>query len=171
MITSNQIISITENYVDLVSVDGTSYKVEVYVNPTNRELYQLNKQIPSHILRFSADVANKKVYVWDGMKLLHGESSYKIGIYDKYQVKSYFNYKLFMGLASISGGKAKVTRGADTLQFLLDSHKANKDINKPEFKEAKDYFTWLVSGAFNWMVPYVDPTEFFNKIKKEVLLI
>ena len=103
MITSKEIINISEEYLMRVR------DVMIYVNPTSSDYQKLYSVNSYHVIRFTADIQTKNVYVWDGLEnLMHGEAAHNIGIYNSYISNKMYNTKLFMGIAIVSGSGPSV---------------------------------------------------------------
>ena len=157
MITSKEIINISEEYLMRVR------DVMIYVNHTSSDYQKLYSVNSYHVIRFTADIQTKNVYVWDGLEnLMHGEAAHNIGIYNSYISNKMYNTKLFMGIASVSGGKAAVTHGSDNLSLMLEVIKGNP---KSAPIDQIDYLKDLVSNKWAWVNKYLDCNKFFGDIK------
>ena len=69
MITSKQILNLSESYVGTKNIRNND--IVVYVNPTLSDYAKLNRTNPA--IRFIIDSKNKKVYAWNGYLATHGD--------------------------------------------------------------------------------------------------
>lgn len=142
MITSKQIINISEQYLDTKKVRG--FDVLVYKNPT----YDDYKQLKAHTLRFTADTKKKNVFVWKSELAIHSDI-FPVLVQNSEVTWDSLDYCL-EGFAEVSGGTAKMT-GWD---FVARPEKLDKEQIKYLDNIFQFNWSWLdryLSGASSYI--------------------
>jgi hypothetical protein len=107
VITSRQIIKLSEEYVKTVKIYSNSFPV--FENPSAKEIADACKQ--SKIMwgisgiRFFADNNSKKVYIWDSYFGVHKDVARHLGLDDRYITR---DPTLFFGIANVTNGRAVI---------------------------------------------------------------
>ena len=105
MITSKQIINLTEKYLKGKQYYGNF--VDILENPSSREVIDLfGKKVPEFLkdIRFIADAETKKVYVWNSELATHNMVQGDIG-YPNVNDRP----NIILGTGKVSGGKPTIT--------------------------------------------------------------
>lgn len=158
MITSKQITNVSERFLTRHTSGWSS--VDIFENPDSSDIKELYKaDVNSHQVRFLADKANKKVYVWNINSALHGEVARVTGLINLFN--KIVPVGLFSGDGYIRGGKITM-QNSDSLDLMLRVVKADK---RKEMVNERDYLNDLLSSDWNWLSRYVDFSSFTNRIK------
>lgn len=166
MITSNQIIKLSEEW--LMSAKGTYSPdlVNIYVNPTSSDYLELRKE-KVQFLRFIADNRNKKIYVANAIHILHDDMVRNIGGFTGLKT-DYTNFSLWLlaGNASLSGNTSDMTR-SDMIQHLWQfSSDTNNSIS--ERKKVRDILNKILATDWSWCDRYVKVTNWLSQFKKRL---
>lgn len=144
MITSNQIIKLSEEYFNTKKVHG--FDVPVYRNPTSDEVKSL--KVMNVGVRFIADSKSRKVYIWDASKSIHNEIfSFLVSL----GVESWNNLDYCVnGLASVSN--------SGTLNFIVwDFADRPGDMNI----DIVNYFKKISSQDWQWLDRHIPGASVF----------
>jgi hypothetical protein len=165
MITSNQIITLSEEWVKSVITPGDE-KCDVYENPGStdiKELYQLG----NNLIRYVADAKSQRVYVWSAMLALHDTVRVSLGLGhsgpNAYKDTPY----VIEGFGQISGSKivtvfrkheGTLYHREEALQALLDWERfipLDPD-NVKEKLRLREYTLSTLSAILNYNWSFVD---------------
>ena len=108
MITSKQIIQISEQWIKTDISDFTDREFDIFINPTSSDFLDMIKtakegQRSFNGIRFVADNKSKKVYAADASITTHYDIEKAMGL-----PEGVCNGTQVEGLATISGGQAKI---------------------------------------------------------------
>jgi hypothetical protein len=100
---------INEEYAGTVKPKYSKLSAVVFVNPSSKEIREATIRHKS--MRFIADSKDKSIWVWDSMNALHKEVWKNLNELNKGRnfVDSLDKLEVMEGVATVSGGKAKVT--------------------------------------------------------------
>lgn len=155
MITSNQIIKISEDWFGSIKANLGSSIVDIYSNPGSGDYREMSKAGIKNI-RFLAVDNIKTIYVWDSIKAIHKEVANFLG---GNIASSYNNDQkgILASNASLSGGKPNYIH-ADTISFALEELRQTRpraDIVKSDAKLMKNIFKF----NWKWVDSYVTGTS------------
>lgn len=178
MITSKQIIQLSEDYDKLISIRGQ--KIPLYSNPTSSDLLELNKSIKNSdkFIRFIADAKARKVYIWDGTLAIHSDVVTSLGLGNIAYVREQPNFLL--GYCSIVSGKLILMNQHDSVEKLSSIIDAlfgyyAWNFSKPEVeikfgKDIRKSKVWTIAFfMYNWsfLSLYISGTsQYINKEKE-----
>lgn len=159
MITSSQIIKISEDYL------LRERNLEVFVNPTRSELSTIantSKALYNQI-RFIADAKDQKLYVWDAYLEIH----YYVRRLIKLNPTVIQTPSIINGTANVTNGRTSIINWTDDYDELL----YNISNNNSKSKESKVFLNKLLNEyRWNWLSNYVsNGTAFINWKKQEML--
>lgn len=132
MITSKQIINISEKWLKSLNRDYNNASFDIYINPGSSDYSEIYKNSKRSRVRFIADNNKKEVYVWDAFLAIHPDVAKKLGITPNLYYCSDPN--IITGEANVSGGTAKA------LTVYPTNPKIIKDVSK---------INW------SWLSPYI----------------
>lgn len=159
MITSRQILSLSEDYFDSKNVNGQL--VTIFENPSASEFRELErdsrKSGGGNVLRCIADAKTQKVYVWDAYNARHVDIRTSVlhlpASYDQ-------SPNTIDAYVEVSGGKAKMFAWED-LQFYLVKYKTQKSAKLDR------HFATVFSNRWTWLDRYIDSTRFIMNLQLE----
>jgi hypothetical protein len=157
MITSKQIIKISEKYVDYISSSWAT--TPIFINPTSSDFKELYQNDTSHRVRFIIDNLSKTVYTWSAYHVLHGTVAQKYNLMNRYKNS---DPNLIMGVGDLKGGKVYMT-GSDSLESNIFSIKQNLFKDK-----TKQFLIELININWSWVNKYVDLSYIINQIKNVI---
>ena len=147
MITSKQIISISEDYLDSVNSGGRN--IQIFVNPTPDDYKELNAKK----VRFIADAKNKKIYVWNAYFAIHNAIAYKIGLEPRMEVD------LFSGESDYYSNKLYMKESSRVRNYVKNRNDSSKE---------QKYLTNFFSQNWSWLDKYVDgAVQYVNDNKQK----
>lgn len=164
MITSKQIIKLTEKWLQSVPSPFKDSNVDIYSNPSISDLIELKRQT-TYYVRFIADRKNKTLYVWNGDSILHSQVAVHLGLSSRING---IPDGILLGTASIEGGKL-VARYSDELYSMIKDLLAVKlEVHKSSYlKKRYDYLKNL-DKDFKWVSRYLDLSEITNMISRNL---
>jgi hypothetical protein len=149
MITSKQVIDLTEEYNNTFNVKGKT--VILFVNPTGSEL----KSLKCEEFRFTADSSNKKVYVWNGELALHDDINRKLNLGSRKD--------LLVGEALL--------RGSNLVMYQSDEIEVSISPSLNIFKDnvkRQQMMTLLFSINWSWLERYIlDSSKYIERRRLE----
>jgi hypothetical protein len=152
MITSKQIINLTEKYLKGKQYYGNF--VDILENPSNREVVDLfGKKVPEFLkdIRFIADAETKKVYVWNSELATHNMVQNDVG-YPNVNDKP----NIILGTGKVSGGKPTITEWDFSRYFAS--------------KKNLDFLGKIFSYKWDWLSVYVNNMKEFLSTEEEKYL-
>jgi hypothetical protein len=168
MITSKQIVKLSEDYFDTKNVNG--HPLLIYINPSLKEVIESStfskKMLHYNEIRFVADNKKQQVFVWDSGLCYHAKVRASLGYSEDFQK----TYLLLNGVASVKGSSVIMSR-MDNFTSLYNA--AASSGSKTERKAAYGYMERLLSEPWTWLNKYIQceaclrsmRTDFFT-IKK-----
>jgi hypothetical protein len=133
MITSKYIIELTEKYNMLYNPGSGQTTTVIFENPTSSDFQDMVKTSKDggrtlFELRFIADNKDSKVYVADSWYVLHDQMKFALG----FPPDSSFEKTpwLFDGVATYSGGKARMTTWDKFDVFITDRKHSSPELNE-----------------------------------------
>lgn len=160
MITSKQIITLSEEYVKTVKSYSNSFPV--FENPSAKEIAEACKQSKAQWgtsnIRFFADNNSKKVYIWDAYYSIHIGVARSLDFSDRC-----INHDptLFFGSAKVDSGRA-IIEDSDEIRAeqvnLAGSHQDIRDKGGLFFKR-------FFAINWSWVDRYISCSAYLNKIK------
>jgi hypothetical protein len=139
MITASYIL---ETYKSSFTSVVTKKYVEIFSNPTPRELHDLGEEI-----RFTADVVTKTIYVWNANFAIHDEVNKRLGYGDNWIDKN-----LLVGLAVKSGSSYRF-----------------KDCEILKFYRAVDQYDSaceILQQDWDWVEKYIQAKSYIRRLKQ-----
>lgn len=152
MITSKQILKVSEDWVD--NIKGYDTQIPLYVNPGStdkKKMFQAYK-ISDHFVRFIADGKQQKVYVWDGTQAIHYHAMRTLGLGDYSRVYEYPN--ILMGYAHLQNGNIIFdAKNKEPVDHLIKSVQSLNSYLLWGFsdKETKQRFGNDIKLNYNWI--------------------
>lgn len=152
MIKASNIKQLCEEYASVRRIRGQA--VEIYVNPTLDELKIIASKKRNRI-RFTANVLEKKVYVWDAMLAIHYDVLPVLG-------NDYLDTRpnIIGGVVELNGNSA-VMIGWDNFYHLMDVIESSNRENVIQF------LTKLFSYDWTWMDKYFKSSEYIGAREEE----
>ena len=148
MITSKQIIEISEKYKLLYNPGSGQTTTVIFENPTSSDFLDMAKNAKEggrtlHELRFIANNKDSKVYIADSWYVLHEQMKYALGL----PPDSSFEKTpwLFDGVAIYSGGRARMTTWDKYDVFITD-----RGHNSPNMND------WIEETLYSYRWKWVD---------------
>jgi hypothetical protein len=167
MITSRQIILISEDWIKQVRGSGTL--VDVYSNPGSSDVAKLYASLKRNNIdkeiRFIADANKRQVYVWDGYLATHNVMFSELGYGTLDYEKSYF---AMFGMGKISGNKIVFMGTFDsTINFIRNRIKFlnMKTVSKQHLDRVSSDLQHVFS--YNWSFVNTYISGFANLLEKE----
>lgn len=176
MITSNQIIKLSEDWVTSIKVGNWS--CDIYVNPSSSDLKELFQSLKishnDYKVRYIADAKKQKVYVWNGYLLDHFKACQALRLGD------YYNYIALpttqIGYAVLSSGKLSFY-DSSPLDTMTDAVFMIRDLKyvraELAFEKFKKYERFLLSFfKINWsfLDKYIPGTVYYIQQQREKYL-
>jgi len=162
MITSKQILSLTEDYFDTKNVNG--YPLLIYVNPTLKEVIDAStfskKMLHYNEIRFVADNKKQKVYVWDSGLCYHSKVRASLGYTEDFQKTPH----LLNGVAGVKGSSVIMSR-MDNFTSLYNT--AASSGSKTERKIAYNYMEKMLSETWSWLNRYIQCDACLNAMRQD----
>lgn len=164
MITSNQILQISEDYIDSVVSDYSSLPTDIYCNPGSTDMKELYQKSSRHEVRFIADGKTSKVYVWNADTALHQTVAKKLGLlsklgYDKPWTDS--SVDILIGSGLVSGGSITMSSSNLLDPIIAIAAKGQEYKNYENVK----YMKRLISKNWSWLRKYINYSAYFDRIK------
>ena len=163
MITSRQILNLSEEYFNSTKTDN-GY-LEVFVNPTPDEFIQATKECKKHTgqgkIRFFAVNQQKKVYIFDAYLGYHAQAAPLLHLPpDAFDSKS--PNLIMIGTARLDG-KSAVMDGCDVIAVSI------RDIKNyaPRSQTWVDYLTRFFATNWLWVDKYIKCSSFLETRKKD----
>jgi len=152
VITSKQIISLTERYENTFNINGR--ELVIFVNPTKDDL----KVSKAKKLRFIADCDKKEVYVWNSYFAIHNSVLGRLGYH------THFEKNLFCGGCDIANNTTYIT-DSDYLEDVV------KNLDKISYDSiALESLKYKFSKNWEWLDKYVVGSSYYiTKIKEKFL--
>jgi hypothetical protein len=153
MITSNQILSLSEIYADSININGTS--VNIYVNPTYddvKEIFNNRGKDNSWTgdVRTIIDAKAQKVYVWNAYLSIHVPVIQFLG-YDRGAAQGKFPY-LITGYANITSNRLVLSSSHQKTMFSFITRPEDVRTLPPTYKERVDAEKFLKEFfSYNWL--------------------
>lgn len=168
MITSRQMTILLEQWLQSVpSPFKANTIVDIYVNPTSSDIMELRKA-RINTLRFIADSKIKKLYVWDGSSLLHGQVAKSLGIGSRIDFYQSIPDQTLIGSAMIEGGKLRASYSDYFYQIIKDLNHYRDTTGVSDYFTRKLNYFLSVKSDFKWLSPYLDISEFINIINRNL---
>jgi hypothetical protein len=146
VITATQII----NEVYLTRITGLDGSHEVFVNPSKKELREIDDKI-----RFSADAKTRKVYAWGAYENMHPFVRIALDINCSQKLGAHWCADVLEGIAH--------RRGAEYHMMETDAPFMDMIDRKDKFKETWFTFDW------SWVDSYIVVTPWVERIKEMYL--
>lgn len=151
MITSKQIINISENYLDSININGNY--VKIYVNPTYDDVKEISSSLKGQKyfgdLRTIIDAKAQKVFVWDAYLSIHIPVVQFLG-YEKGAAQGTFPY-ILPGYASIINNKIVLSSSDQKTMFSFIIRPEDIRNLSPTCKERIDKEKFLKEFfSYNW---------------------
>lgn len=164
MITSKQIIKISEDWLKSVVSDYSSLPTDIYCNPGSSDIKELYQKSSKHEVRFLVDGKTKNVYVWNAETALHQTVAKKLGLldrlgYDKSWTES--NTDVLIGNGLVSNGS--ITMSSSNLLDPIIAI-ASKGQEYKNYENVK-YMKRLISNNWSWLSKYIKYSAYFDRIK------
>jgi hypothetical protein len=157
MITSKQIVSVSEEYLLNKNVNG--HELVVYLNPTKSEFQTLYKQGMSFgdpDVRFVADAKTQRMYACTAYLARHADIRKLVGLSPYSQQTPY----AIDGYLHVSGNSVKMYSWEDFQLYLNDmKFKKAKDLNK--------HFATVLSYRWTWLDKYADCSKYIFQLQME----
>lgn len=148
MITSTQILRLSEEYFNSFNING--YLLKVFVNPNSDDL----RELKSKRIRFIADNKIKKVYVWNGYNAIHNSVVPKLGYPEQ------VGFNLFCGEAVV-GSSISYLSDADFIDYIVIKFE-KLNLNQKEI----DIVKFNLAQNWTWLDKYIDGcSDYMNKMK------
>jgi hypothetical protein len=163
MITSKQIIKLSEEYWGAKNVSGT-YTI-IYDNPTASDLKDLNLTMNTgnsrRVVRFIADRQYKKVYIWDAWNAHHTQMRPVLG----FNSDSLSEYPLMDGYAILSSSnKLNIDDWGDFDTDWMVVNRANPKWSREIVPFLKSFF----AANWSWLDRYIaGSSSFLNNCKQK----
>ena len=163
MITSKQIIKLSEDYFMTKNING--HELLIVKNPTIKEMLEASvftkKVIGYNEIRFVADSKKQVVYVWDSALSTHGPVR-----------KSYLSYpEDYRSTPYLVNGVAKVISSSaimDRMDNYIDTYySATGDRLKSERKRSYDYLRNMLEQQWSWLNKYIKIDSVLSSIKND----
>lgn len=152
MITSQNINYLCEEYFHMKRI--RSHAVDVYVNPTLDEIKSVASKKRNRI-RFTANVLEKKLFIWDAMLAIHYDVLPILG-------SDYIDTKpnILGGIVELHGNTA-VMIGWDNFYHLMDV------LNSSNRSNVEQFLLKLFSYDWTWLEKYFQASKYLAERKQE----
>lgn len=147
MITSRQLLKITEKYLDSRKEGNTL--IRFYENPDSSDIQALYQEIkqPDKKVRYIVDGNQKKVYVWDAWLMIHADAS------SKFLGRSLIKYPYgFHGEAVVSGNKIIYKSGLEEIDYQMNGVKLGQYVKPYVVSQMKEFFNNM---SWDWVDMYI----------------
>lgn len=164
MITSNQIIKLSEEW--LSSISTFRGHTDLYKNPGSSDFLELNRN-QVKLVRFIADSRSNNVYVANASTSIHYDIVSSVGG----SVVSDFNHvepTLLQGLASVSGSTAIVTE-SDLIEYYMEKMKKLLLQTIPDTEEyikVKHYLDTVLNTNWSWLNRYIKVDGYLSRTRQ-----
>jgi hypothetical protein len=146
MITSKQIIQLSEKYYNSFNISGKDVVLDL--NPTLDDY----KKLKFNDLRFIADSKTKNVVVWNGLLAIHLDVAKKYGV----SFNSLYSGQYLCGLAYFPGKSLPMIHCDANASSIIYG-------DKNKLKERVSYLTNLFSHDWSWVDKFIIGTGTYMK--------
>jgi hypothetical protein len=157
MKTAREITLLLESY--LTSFYNKGVSVEVYLNPTEKEMRKLGYDI-----RFTAISDTKEIYCWSAHGEFHNRSKKLLNIRcPGHEISGHFCDNMLEGVAEKQGRIYVMTR-SECFDRLFSAFKSDKD----ELDNEREALQKILTTNWNWVDKYIEVTGFLKKYRQKL---